>query len=214
MTPLPTSGGVIETSNGVIAGSAGGGGPTVLESFDSESLADYNGDPGEFTFTTSPAWSGSALTVDGGGVSQIWTTSKGSFSKGEEATLYIQTTNASANNQEIDFALSDANNHYRAQVDWANSTLRLRVVDGGNSSVLSSTGFSFSTGTWYVLRITRHDSSSGTNNQIIVAMEQTGGSEIASISATDSTHASATGFGFADAAASGIFFDELVKQSL
>lgn len=192
---------------------------TWVHDFDDQTLDAYSGDKGSYGFETSDPIQGvaSLLRTDSTSGYEIVTSTSGLYNypaKGNTFQWKIRAAVDSADTGAAQvggmFGVTDASNYYSARYEFIDDDFILFKETGGTTSILASdvtaTDGGYTDGTVLTVEVTWDDGTLGGNDNDITAklMSDDKQTTHATVSASDSDHATKTGVGvrtFSDAAA-------------
>ncbi|WP_254274624.1 hypothetical protein [Haloarcula marina] len=164
--------------------------PTVLDDFEDGDLSEYSGDTGSFSITSNPVHTGSsALDSSVDRSLAVITHDSASISAGSEFSFhqYVR-TQTDAGIQLFTNAIGTDGYQFVVQEDQ--NVVKIRRFDGGSKTKLAESSATIPTGEWVTNTIT-----TDTSGNLTWVLEDSSGSQLAQVSATDSTYTYGS-FGF------------------
>jgi len=144
----------------------------VVDDFEDDDLAEYTGDTGNFTITTSDAVEGSyALAVDTSSGTDIIRSASGLDyypTKGDRFSFLVRDEGDNTL-PEIGFAANANYDGYVIGLYPSKNEVRIRKLSGGSASDLASSSATLSLATWYGVEVQWHDGSGSQPDNTIEA---------------------------------------------
>jgi hypothetical protein len=166
-------------------------GTGVIDDFEDGDLSEYAGDIGGFNVQTGSVYEGTyALESDGPTTSQyIYSTSDlPRYPRAGDTVQFRAEISRADSTIGAVFAATSGESGYLVALDDANERLYLARLDSGSFNMLSENAFTVATGTWYRVKVDW-----GASGSITATAYNGSGTQVAQVSATDSTY---TGGGF------------------
>jgi len=199
-----TANGVVQTAGGVAqtvpSSGGGGGGESILDSFEDQDLAEYSGDTGGFSIKNESnlsfsARDGSYVLENPGDISNGIYSSSITAAKGTTINGWVRGTADSLASYCFGVG-TDTGDCYQARVDINNDDILL--YDQGDGTILAADySPGVSADTWYRIEVVWDDGSlGGSDNDITMRVfDDSGTQQGDTLSANDSTHANEDGIG-------------------
>lgn len=162
-----------------------------IDNFDDQSLSEYTGDTGSYSFDTSTVDQGDAsLTISGSTASDQNIQSSSGLdnypSRGDIWRYKVRINNTSITRANLMFFTTDAGNTYTVAVEPGTGDFQINVWTSSSVDVVAAdTTVTYSTGVWYEVEV---DTSDTANNTIAAKLIDDAGNTDADISGTDSTY--------------------------
>lgn len=189
-------------------GSSGGGGSTLVDSFEDQSISEYAGDTGSYTTVTSPVKDGTYALQGAGSGTGIGSTSGLNAYPSTGDTFRVYTQQPSDGRSLFTWCAQSAGatpDGYEVFFDVHNSNFELRRRAAGSPTTLESANATIETGAWVYAEITHT-----TGNDITVELfDSTATSVVTLPTHTDTTYTSG-GIAFlsnTDTSVSDIYWD-------
>lgn len=179
----------------------------IIDSFEDGDIAEYVNGTDNFQVVdeanVTPAAIDGTMLLEATSQGEINSTSglDNYFSKGETAHVYVYgdtlATDSMLSYTFFGSSSTALDGYALSLTDWSGENVRLIEYTDGSSNILDTANPSVSDATWYRLEITWDDGSlGGSDNDITVDVYDDTDTNIATVSANDSTHATNSGIGF------------------